>query len=74
MARRISIKSKPVPVTSDKQPAQRRVCVFDYIIAGELHMSDQRLREINQTALDTLAGMLQLTVFDEDAVPAISVI
>ncbi|MCM3128997.1 ArpU family phage packaging/lysis transcriptional regulator [Paenibacillus provencensis] len=47
---------------------------FDYIIAGELHMSDRRLREIKQTALDTLAGMLRLTVFDEDAAPASSVI
>ncbi|MGO4953086.1 ArpU family phage packaging/lysis transcriptional regulator [Paenibacillus sp. DRB1-1] len=47
---------------------------FDYIIAGELHMSDRRLREIKQTALDTLAGMLRLTVLVENSVPASSVV
>lgn len=38
---------------------------FDYIIAGEMHMSDRRLREIKQAALDTLATMLQLTVYQD---------
>lgn len=47
---------------------------FDYIIAGELHMSDRRLREIKQAALDTLAGMLRLTVLVENSVPASSVV
>ncbi|MFT9367001.1 MAG: ArpU family phage packaging/lysis transcriptional regulator [Paenibacillus polymyxa] len=47
---------------------------FDYIIAGELHMSDRRLREIKQAALDTLAGMLRLTVLVEKSVPASSVV
>ncbi|MDQ0496415.1 hypothetical protein [Paenibacillus brasilensis] len=47
---------------------------FDYIIAGELHMSDRRLREIKQAALDTLAGMLRLTVFIKSSVPTSSVV
>ncbi|MDN4078176.1 ArpU family phage packaging/lysis transcriptional regulator [Paenibacillus polymyxa] len=47
---------------------------FDYIIAGELHMSDRRLREIKQAALDTLAGMLRLTIFIKNSIPASSVV
>ncbi|MEK5376581.1 ArpU family phage packaging/lysis transcriptional regulator [Paenibacillus sp. FSL P2-0173] len=47
---------------------------FDYIIAGELHMSDRRLREIKQAALDTLAGMLHLTVFIKNSVQTSSVV
>ncbi|KAF6569073.1 transcriptional regulator [Paenibacillus sp. EKM206P] len=47
---------------------------FDYIIAGELHMSDRRLREIKQAALDTLAGMLHLTIFIKNSIPTSSVV
>ncbi|RAW18477.1 transcriptional regulator [Paenibacillus taichungensis] len=40
---------------------------FDYIIAGEMHMSDRRLREIKQAGLDTLATIMRLTVYREAA-------
>lgn len=38
---------------------------FDYIIAGEMHMSDRRLREIKQAALDVLI------VYKDDATSSV---